>query len=121
MDVYGPEVVAAWGDRVDTGALHEARKKLHGERFLFNAVTGQNEYGKVPPQVGTGSACCSCSVIQLQWGWLIVVVVVALCRLCHSLGPSSKARRLVVSCLSCSGGGRRAWLTFVGSMHERRR
>lgn len=66
MDVYGPEVVAAWGNNVDTGALHEAQKKLHGERFLFNAVTGQNEYGKVPPQVGTEPACCSRTVIQLQ-------------------------------------------------------
>lgn len=51
LDVYGPEVAAEWGRHLDTHKLHEARKHLHGERFYFNAVTGQYEFGRIPPQV----------------------------------------------------------------------
>jgi hypothetical protein len=44
-------VVSAWGKDLDEGALNEARKKLHGDRIYFSAVTGKTEYGKIPPQV----------------------------------------------------------------------
>lgn len=54
-DVYGPDVVSTWGDNIDEGALNEARKKLHGDRIYFSAVTGKTEYGKVPTQVGQTS------------------------------------------------------------------
>lgn len=50
-DVYGPDVVSAWGNNLDEGALNEARKKLHGDRIHFSAVTGKTEFGKIPPQV----------------------------------------------------------------------
>lgn len=50
-DVYGPDVVSAWTKNMDEGALNEARKKLHGDRIYFSAVTGKTEYGQIPPQV----------------------------------------------------------------------
>ncbi|WIA15626.1 hypothetical protein OEZ85_002253 [Tetradesmus obliquus] len=49
-DAYGPEVVAAWGKSLQDGVLDAARKRLHGHKILFNAVTNKNEYSRVPPQ-----------------------------------------------------------------------
>lgn len=50
-DAYGPDIVAAWGESLQDDILDAARKRLHGDKILFNAVTKQNEFGRVPPQV----------------------------------------------------------------------
>lgn len=68
-DVYGPDVVSAWGNNLDEGALNEARKKLHGDRIHFSAVTGKTEFGKIPPQVCLtyGTCLLKHALASLRW------------------------------------------------------
>ena len=142
--VYGAEAVSAWSNNLDEGALGEARKRLHGDRVFFNAVTGQYTFSKIPPQVGRHTAAgggvmpasidaCMCVVptcFKTQINLCVCKPTVqtvassnfwcchfASYRLSPMLGQYCMVSRLVVYSLSCSGGGRKGWHTFLGPTH----
>jgi hypothetical protein len=74
-DVYGAEVVAAWGQTLQDDILDQARNRSHSDRIVFNTVSGLHEYGRGPPQVR--------SVHESQYMMLAVHLAHLWLRICY--------------------------------------
>lgn len=110
-DVYGADVVAAWGRSLQDDILDAARKRLHGERIVFSVILGRDIYMKAPPQVRpTRTPCASLKLCHCTRSALrvepplyampqqVFVCLLVLCRgaagICSAGGVHDEARPL---------------------------